>query len=371
MSLNDDALDGLDSSLVVDDDVVKLPAGAAHGQSKIIINVNTDDRTEDTKLSDEELQKLPMMNVAFKTVTDGVQKVMELEDVEQTITAQESISRSDVEMASGVFLSLLSGHVSINEFTHTPTKTNFAFAQRHMERHIAIEQASVVANFQLFIDQPLIDCQAILERLVGFYLPSVTQAVYEIGATARKVKEHLATGKDFVVPYNLTFINLSKIDLLGPDALKVKVPTINRADQAKLFENLQGLFKSTSLKAFVLGCNDGLPLETIFSPGTRATYMNSPVGIRDIAAFYASELPVDYLVDLVSKAKAQIDTVLAMQTESDKHKENYANISKFIIENTDKLQEMLKVVNDVTHLTQYLGLLGLLMGELLETYEKM
>lgn len=287
MNLNSGVLDDIEDAPIVDNAVVVAPlVGQKPIGDPITVEVDMDDVKKEDTATDEDIAKLPSMDVSLKLVEDGQSKVLALKEVEQEILGQECISKDIAQYVSVSFESIFSGHVKLSEFTQSPSKTNFDYVKKHMKEAIALEEASLVSNFQLLLEQPLSDAKDAFGRILSSYIPTIDAQLFEMRALVLKYAEAIGNNKNSVFPNgDNTFINLATADFSAIN----KVAVQNKAALGNLVA-IQKILTKPATITFVHAVNDAKAYPEAISTEFHPTYMGSVTTVQDLLKFYGSDV---------------------------------------------------------------------------------
>lgn len=373
MGLNDESNNEIGEGVIDNDLVIGPNIADVTGNTKTPITIVAQDKSnaeEAHPLNQGQLQQLLSMDVAFQTVKDGVARVTELEDIESDIIAKESISRSDATVVNEVFNNILGNGVVLEEFTHSPSKTNYSFVTRQMRNRIATEQQNVLANFQLFIDQPLEDATQVIAQLTNNYLPAIKDSIFELSAFSIGKSELIKANKNEVIPYDGDFVNFATVAIQTFDINKTPL-AIDKAHIATVINNLVQCFECKILKSFVYGTIEGKELAFILSNEGKLAYMDKVVSLIDLVDFYATNTINDRIDQLVANVTEHLKTLESIQADSDEKKSQYEGVNKFIIDSDSKIMNMHKSLMDLTGLVTTLNHLTLNSREIIELMVKL
>jgi hypothetical protein len=374
MSLNADVMDDIDDGSVIDHDIIKQPSAVKPNNEPVTIIAKTEDVAQDvTELSEADKQTLPAMDVSFNVVKDGVNKVIELQDVENDIVAQEAINRSNAELVNEVFPGLLGSHVCLEEFTHTPSKTNFLYVKKHMQIKIALEQENIINDFNNFIAKPLQDAKAVMLKLTEDYIEAAVDRFSSLFYQFKDLESKLKANKNIVVSCKGQFVNLLNTDLFSIkySEIDLDIPTKALLDTATA--NLKQLFESRPFKSFILGSLEGKPITSCLTRDSMVQYGDSSISVLDLCKIFSSSVVADNINSLKDIVNADIDVVnnISDQYAKESAIDNFVTVNDFIINNNDKVQNMIKSVQDICKLVLGINNLTLNTKPLLDFYSKM
>lgn len=374
MSLNADVMDDIEEESVIDNDIIQQPSAVKPNTTPITIVAKTDVvKQEITELSEADKQTLPAMDISFNVVKDGVNKVIELQDVENDILAQESINRTKAELVNEVFPGLLGQSIRLEEFTHSPSKTNFLYVKKHMKTKISLEKESTINNFNNFIAKPLHDAKLVMVKLTEDYIESAKDRFSDLFYQFKDLESKLNNNKNTVVQIKGEFVNLFNIDLfvISYKDIQVDVPTKALLDTATC--NLKQLFDNRSFKAFVLGSIDGKSINSCLTKECMIEYSDKSLTVSDLCKLFSSSMLVDNICSLKDIVNANIEVVNNISEEYTKEIaiDNFVTVNDFLIKNNNKVQDMVTSVQNICKLTLGINNLTLNAEPLLNFYDKM
>lgn len=351
MSLNSDVMDDLGGNDGVDPEgVIQTPAIMNQVDETVTIVAQDIAVNQVENLTPDAMAKLPTMDVAFQVVSDGVTKVIDLKDVESEILAHESICQSQAENIHAVFENFVGVQVRLSEFTKSPTKTNLAYTKKFMKTRIAKEEASVVAKFQVLIDQPLEDGKNIISNLVANYLPTIYGDLFQLKTQALGLNEALKVNKNLVVPYDQGFTNVATIAFTELDFTKLNMAGIDVNQLNQVVQNIVHASQYNHLTSFIHGCIGCMSLDYIFSNEAKVDYAGKPLTAVQLVQFYQSDLAQTYVHDAVEMAEQAVRELEAIQEASDKHKDSFDGINNYLIAEGTNIQATLKGVHNLVHI---------------------
>lgn len=371
MSLNEGVMDDIEDNDLVGDGTIHTPNTTPAQQGSVNILVKSDDVTEDvTKLSEDQLKKLPLLDTTFQLVNDNVSKVVDLQDVESSILARESIDKSGAKLVDEVFTNLFSKGVSLEEFTRNPSMTNFQYVKNHMKNRIAQESNNLIASFQLFLDQPLNDAKEILNGLTNNYIDALVSEIQTLQNELVDFQQTIQQNKNTVVQYGTDFVNLSTLDIGSIDFSKVSGTVCDNRKLSQAAANIKQLFGSLMFKLFLFSTIDSKPVENIFDRGLYLEYSSKPITIIELSQFFTNTNTIDNLRSLVVFVKDNISVIDKVQSESDKHKVSPEAINAYLIENNKEIQDMIVSVQSICYIVSHTSQLVLNSKAIFDYFKK-
>lgn len=222
MSLNEEAMDDLNSSLL-DEDLIKTPEEASVSDKKtdiLVFDKKVDQ--EPNVLSEAELDQIMQSNVQFKTIEDGIEHVETLKDVEKELEDKGSINKNFVKYAQEHFNSLAEG-VSLEEFSVLHSKTNHNVVINKMKKEISIEEQTIESNFATSVTKLFEDTSVVLKNIDDSFYSDFRYNMLSLKEPAEVFIRKNIEGKDkLIIPkhengttsfLNLTTCELDKIEL--------------------------------------------------------------------------------------------------------------------------------------------------------------
>lgn len=136
-----DNTDDLDPDFKPDPEVLKTTDGnKGQADSDTVLVTKVEKPIKPVEV-DKSMRMDQMLASKLVMVQDGKSKVLHMQDLHDSLVAQESISRTDAENISVVCESFLGPRLKINEFTTVPSKVNYQYSKTFLEKAIAAEQA--------------------------------------------------------------------------------------------------------------------------------------------------------------------------------------------------------------------------------------
>lgn len=374
MSLNADVMDDIDGGAVIDGDIVKEPSEIKPNTKPVTIVAKTEDVAQDiTELSEAEKQTLPAMDVSFNVVKDNVNKVIELQDVENDILAQESINRSNATLVNEVFPGLLGQSIRLEEFTHSPSKTNFLYVKKHMRNKISTEELSVINNFNDFLSKPLQDARAVLQKLSSDYIEAAVNRFTLLFYQFKELEAKLKVNKNTVVSCKGEFVNLVNVDLFNIcyNDIELNVPNKCLYDEASA--NIKQLMSNRSFKSFILGSVEGKPAAVCLTADSMLEYAEKSITILDLCKVFGSLSVTDNIQNLKAIVDENIVTIDEISSGylGDAPTNEFSTVNDFLIKNNSKVQALIASVQDICKIVLGINNLALNAEPLLDLYNKL
>lgn len=372
MSLNSDVLDDIDGTGVIDNEIIKSPSPIPSNKNSVNIIAKTPDLPNSiSKMSENDLNQLPNLDVSFQIIKDNSNRVIELEDVESEILAQESINRTDAITIDDVFKGLLGSHIKLEEFTQTPSKTNFVYVKHFMETRIAQEQQNVISSFQTFFDGPLNAACEVLNKLTSEHLDSCYFNFRDIYNNNKGCLQSVVANKNAVIIYGDEFKNVVTIPIGQLDVSKIGVSLDNKQKLSEAVENIKNLFSDNIFNSFIFGSMDGKSATDSLTYESITQYNNSTVDGQTLFKIFETLNIIDNIEQLRTIIADNVKYVSQLKEEFNADVDNYESVNKFLIKNNLQIQNLIKSVKNISSLVFGVNNLCLNSGVLLEFYKKL
>ena len=345
MSLNDGVLDDLPSDTIVDEDLIKSGSSIDKDQQGVLITAKTDKIPEAvTELSEVELSDLTKADVEFKVVTDNVEKIVELEDVEKEFIAKESIDKDGVRYLDQCITGLLGSNLAIEEFTIAPSKINYKSTMKKVRKHIATEQMAAASSFCSFINNTLNDTVKVLEKVRDEYLETNLVNIANIASLAEAVINDVSSSKDLIIPYTqdrkVDFVDISTMDLATLDFSSIQLDSNTKNDLNILKDNIVSVLNNSELKQLIIMVVDKGVIEF---PADREVILDSlqkPVNILTLAKFFNSPVLKADLTSYNNNINECLRVVNTIIEEAAKLEE-YRDIKNYLVSNSINIQKFI------------------------------
>lgn len=342
MNLNSDVLDDITDAPLVDGDTVKMPGSEVVPQESITVQTGDEAPVSQSVVPEEEIEKLPNLDVTLKIIEDSQEKVIAMKDVQNQILGENGVSQESIQEAQTVFDTLLKGHVGLNEFTRSKSKTHYSYVQRHMKQSIALEEASVVSNFDMFVSTPLEQAKASYQGILLTYLPALRERLNALRAITADQQSGLLNGVNKVVCYGQAdFINVMTVNFGSFDSTKIVGPT---AEQASYFNSLGLLTKNIALVNFLHCVKNGAPANTAIPLEYNPTYMGIDTTGEDLVAIYSRDFE-PYVREVEQQCTAQMQYLKQLTTDYAKHTETVEGMNKFVAESMPGILASFKLLD--------------------------
>lgn len=375
MSLNDGALDGIDEDSVVDNDLIKQPDFTSTGdKDKLTIQTNIDpdlidnriNNTEDTIIPEVDLEKINTFDVSFNLVGKNVNKIIELQDVEAEIVADDNINVDKAVYVNESFGGLLGDKLSIKMFSKEPSKINLSAVKSYMKKTIATETIGLTDNFNLFISSPLQDTKAVLARINEVYINNIIADVYKLQQDISLFDDSFENNKNAIVKYGDDFVNLTAIPIVDLEGSKITIDSLvdfNYNQFDNILTNLKNTISHNYVKTFIYCCIDNKPVDYLFTKEAIGEYADRVITLNDLHKMYKSNNVVKFIEQykvITENLIVNADKLYSDFTEPTNDK----LIKDYVIENTKTIQNMICSMHSLCKMLNSISVITLNYGEI-------
>lgn len=336
MSLNDDAIADLPTDTMVDEDLIKTPPIVPVTDKTTLILTKTPEVKQDvTMVTEEEVQSLLDTDIQFKLIGDQTSKVVELRDIEQEFLAQESIDRHTAQFLNEHFQGLLSPRLTLEEFTRSPSKTNFKVTQQHIQLSISQEEAEVVDTFSHFTTKSLDDVAKVLDRIANDYLSQFMDNMRILAKTSEAVIADVSQNKNTIVPFqngeHVEFVDVATLDLLALDFNNLKLKTESVASLTAYKDNIRSIIDNSSVKTLIVLVVD---CEKVSYPIDKEILMrvsDKPIDLLTLAKFFNGNALRDYLDTFGATVTTAQEDIKKILSEVQELQQTYPAVKEYLI----------------------------------------
>ena len=195
MSLNDEALSELN------DDADYLTDGNSKDTIKDTIVVACDNKV-DLDVPDDidaAVSALDGYDVELQTSKDDVVKVTALDDLANTVLAQETISQADAEEVERVYGGLYENVASQKEFTQTPTSVNLKETQQYVEATLEATKTAAINRHKEYLVKTYDHATCLLKCLNEKLLPELLDELAKLREQSTADLAKASVSKNFLV----------------------------------------------------------------------------------------------------------------------------------------------------------------------------
>lgn len=364
MALNDDAVDDLPANTLVDEDLVKTPAIVTPTDQDTMILVKTSEVPQEISLlTEDDVKKITETNVKFKLIGDQTQKIVDLRAVEHEFIAQESIDRHTAQYLNQHFEGLLSSKLSIEEFTKSPTKTNFDVTKRHVNVMISQEEAAAVIDFSDFTQNALKDTQEVLEKISSDYLGQFQIIMSGIARLSESVIADISQNKNTVVPYqngeHVEFLDIAEMDMVTLDFGNLKLNTETVSILSKHKQNIEHIIANSSVKTLIVLAVECGKVSYPVDREILVHAMDKPMNLLLLAKFFNSVALRDYIDGFSTTIANAIADIDSTRSETEALAENYSSVKEYLIAKTEMIHCSINAALQIATTINNLNLLAL------------
>ena len=148
--LNDDVMDDMENT-VVDHDLIKGPSQVQTSTNVVIIPGKPEEETTNSEI----IKQLSQAEIQFQVIDKHTTKLVDMQAVYDEISTEGAISKSDVAYALEEFPNLLTGRLTLEQFSQSRSKVNYDKLISTMRVNIATEESLLFENSKTFFKDPL------------------------------------------------------------------------------------------------------------------------------------------------------------------------------------------------------------------------
>lgn len=357
MGLNSNVLDDLSENPIVDNEAVKSPSVIPQSTVPItIIPENDQLQGKAIELTKEFEQKLPTMDVTLKLVEGDQARLVDLEDIAETIAGEGVIGQESADMVNSAFEGLYDGPIKKSHFTETPSSINFKHVKEHMKKKIGLEEAALMSHFKVLVDRPIEDAKCILNELVENYLPFLYMQTRMLQGVAVDLPSKIALSNNMFVQVNKAMLNISKIDLSVTPTYDYNVNGTKEFDN--LAKGLVELLSDTRMKSMILSIAQGNSLVDSQTHEAVLENSNKAVSIRDLIAFFSQSGVSEYVDQMTEHAKTMIIQMEKIQEDGRGIIDDVGGVRAYLTDNIKTItessmyhQSVVRTIMNMIHLT--------------------
>lgn len=357
MSINEDALsDILDSN-----------------KDGVVIGNDLNTKNND---SDPELTKIMNLvasgDMEYKALADHNQKLLECTEIGNDIIAKESICRFDAELVRQTFGGLGNGRISLEEFTNTPSQTNFLFIKKYMESYIATEQFNQQNQILNIANKTLEDIKKALERLNSDHIEGLLSEISKMKFNFNSLKEAFQDSKNTILPYGGDFINIILADLKTLDVSKVGIEEDSKKELETIITYLNTTLSNIKIKLFISinTYDSGNVFQDLFLEDTTSVFYLNEFNGETLLDFILNASTEDNIHDLKAFIEDLISNIEKTIDLANKNLDTYENLKKVLSEEDIEIQDLMRKSIIVTNLVISLQSLFLGLDNLFKFYQK-
>jgi hypothetical protein len=242
-----------------------------------------------------------------------------------------------------------------------------------MRDRISIEHNNAVSNYNLFLDKPLNDAKAILDKLSNEYIDTASERFKSLFFKYSDLNSKLKNNKNTVVQINNEFINLSMVDLFSINYHLLSLNIENKQTLAEATNNLKQLFANKGFKSFILGSIDNRSMTACFTNDSILEYSDVVITTSCFCKLFSSSVVSDNLQSLKDIASNSVKIVENIKNKYSKDVviDNFEQVNSFLIENNNDIQTMIKSVQTICSIVLHINNLTLNADPILDFYSKL
>lgn len=180
--------------------------------------VNTANNIElpkpETILGDDSVPgKLPVISANIVAIDNNVAKVADLKEIEDVINTSGVVSRDDAQMVHDNTQSLFTQTLGIEEFSETPSRTNFTEVKNNLSTAISNSVATTNNIILTTIEDLFQFSTKVRDIYSNQYKETIIKLLADIKALNGVTKESFLTSKNMLFPSDGDFFNILSSDI--------------------------------------------------------------------------------------------------------------------------------------------------------------
>lgn len=255
----------------------------------------------------------------INSVVAIVHNVQDKQELLSEISQSETINKYQAEVVQECFGGFIGEKVSIEEFTHFPTRSNHTFTVNFMKANIKAGLESLVDNWKSYSSTIVVALEKYTEVLEDVLIPAVKELSETAPAKYVELYKSVTEGKDNIYSAGNEMLRLDNVSILSPHLLSIDV--VGSSDKvAKAQEIIKVCFYEAgvySLFKAVLGQQEQSELED--------KLLNSPISLVEAEVMTVSEF---------------ILVLSSIQTS-----ERINNIAQLALDNVAQLRECVEYID--------------------------
>lgn len=367
MALNDDAVIDLDDTLVDHDVIQSSPVASVSQQQTTVIPWSPEVSPQSQALTDTAIQAIAQSDVNFKILTDNVEHIVELEDIEKEFIAQESICQSTAKYINEHFSGLLNHRVTLESFTKLPSQVNHSLTKRYIRQTIVQEQLTLTSSFMQFTESSIKDTVNLIIAIDENYLRSFIDNMSSMAETATGVIGSLSENKNTIVPFQngecIEFIDIAEADLLTLDFQQLKLESSTVTQLSLYRDNIKHILSDSDMRLLVTLVVDCNKVSYPADKEILARSVDRPIHLLLLAKLFNSVALREYLETfelMLSEYRRVLDDVQTDATAMD----NFDKLKQFMIERSSTVHTAIKNTLRIVQCMNHLNLLAYNMKEM-------
>lgn len=363
--LNDDVMDDMETT-VVDHDLIKAPSAVASSQTVTVVpGKAAQQTTTSTAVTD-----IAKANVQFQVMDGKTNKIIEMQAVHDEIAAEGVICKTDVSYAAEHFPNMLSGRLSLNQFSEVKTKINHTQVLSSMKQSISTEQALLFEDAKAFFKDPLEAAIVGIKYILEEHLPVINNTANDLVINAKDISSKLVGSKHTVVQYKEEFKSFLEIPIRELKPEMFLGGNMDKEVFLKAIGNIETICESRAIKIYMAAVAYGSDRDNKLDPKDMRGEVIHDLTFKDLLAFYTSPKFPELIVNLkeaLTEASTKIDFI---KNSSNMDKATPAELYSFLVENNSKFVSEIHAATTLTSVVFNLGQLNFNTHVLFEEFKK-
>lgn len=351
MSINAQAIADLEGEGILGD--AQLLTNATVPGKDLSVLTNAASGSVDTPLTDDLKRRLLSPETIYKSVTEGVASVTDMETLQKSIAQSGAISFAKAEEVSMTFESFKS-HISLKEFTRVPSKVNLAFTERYIADKIKIRQENTATALEHFLNGPTVDAEEAFNTYAEFYGKDLLEQLQEFQPKCQAWLEDkksipnqlMPTGRDFV-----NFATTAMRDLPKELTAKEKPRQLFHDAIINLITFSEGGFHTNSLIEVI---QKNGSFADFIDPQRSARAAGKPLAVVEFIRFFASTYLVEFLQNVEKDAADALNTLNGIKDSVTITPADFHAVRDFVVANGQEIEQANRQIHHYIELVEIL-----------------
>lgn len=335
MSINDEVMETLNKEGITADQLLFNPV--VNETKDLLIKTDEPVNSSQETLTDDLKKRLLSPGTKYKTITDGVESIVDMEALQSQIATKGVISFADAEEVGMTFESF-GRQISSKEFTKAPSKINFFFTTRFMSEKIKLKKESIGTQLDQYFSGPLADAEDAFEDFSSFYGKAIKEDLTVFQPECDKWLKNKKSISEQLFPVNSQFMNLASESI---DNLPTKLDHLK--DWERFFmavSNLKNLINgSIHLKMLLTTVEKYESIDYYLSPKEMALNTVRTVSLVDFIKMFSNPQLLTFIQQMEDAAEKASETMNNLRDEPRVDPSNFEQVRDFVVEHGKEIEE--------------------------------
>lgn len=361
--LNDDVMDDMENT-VVDHDLIKGPSQVQTSTNVVIIPGKPEEETTNSEI----INQLSQAEIQFQVIDKHTTKLVDMQAVYDEISTEGAISKSDVAYALEEFPNLLTGRLTLEQFSQSRSKVNYDKLVSTMRVNIATEESLLFENSKTFFKDPLNGVMLAMGVVLQDHLPVVNNTGNDIFINAKDILSKLEGSKNTIVKYKEEFKSFLDIPIRELQPSMFINNTIDVDAFNKSVTNIETAYDCRAIKVCIAVVIYGKDLGDVFASENMRNETIQDITLKDLLSFYSNDKFPELLASLETIVKEAITKLEFIKNSSNVETCTPAELHSYLVQNNvafmNAIRNCMTIASGVFSLGQLNFNTGILFQEL-------